>query len=94
VWHHGRRYGPNGTLRDNGRHRMNAVKIAISSNDELARLRQRVLYGLALDAVSPTVAYVCGQCATIIGFSGAFDLVSVRDVDCPECGAFNTLQAA
>ena len=73
---------------------MNALKIRIIGSDEVANLRHQVAFALAIDSPSPTVAYICAHCGTIIGFSGAFDLVTSHDVDCPQCGTFNTLEAA
>jgi hypothetical protein len=34
---------------------------------------------------------MCVRCSAIIGFTDTSQLLAVRDVDCPECGAFNTL---
>jgi DNA-directed RNA polymerase subunit RPC12/RpoP len=66
----------------------------MSSSEDRAALRRQVLFGLAIDSTSPTTAYLCVQCGTILGFSGAFDLVAPRDIDCPLCGTFNTVAAA
>lgn len=73
---------------------MNATRTKITSNDDLTRLRRQVLYELAVDSVTPDTVLTCVQCGAIIGFTDATQMLNVRDVDCPQCGTFNTLQAA
>ena len=73
---------------------MYATRIPVTTSDEVASLRRQVLYGLAVDSITPTTVFRCVQCGAIIGFTDATQVVQERDVDCPECGAFNTLKAA
>ena len=73
---------------------MNAKRVPITTSDDIASLRRKVLYGLAVDSVTPNAVFMCLQCGTIIGFTDATQRLDVRDVNCPECGTFNTLQAA
>lgn len=73
---------------------MNAKRITLTTSDEVASLRRKVLYGLAIDSNRPNTVYLCVHCATIIGFTDSSQMLDVRDVYCPECGTFNTLQAA
>ena len=70
---------------------MDAIKRPVTDSDDLANLRRQVLYGLTCDSVRPTTVFMCVRCGTIIGFTDNSQLLDVRDVDCPECGAFNTL---
>jgi DNA-directed RNA polymerase subunit RPC12/RpoP len=69
-----------------------ATRISVTTSDEVADLRRQVLYGLAVDSIAPSSVFRCVQCGTIIGFTDTSQIVQERDVDCPECGAFNTLK--
>ena len=73
---------------------MYAQRVPVTTSDEVASFRRQVLYGLAVDSITPNAVFKCVQCGTIIGFTDANQVLNVRDVDCPQCGAFNTLQAA
>ena len=73
---------------------MDATRMTIGSSEDLARLRRQVLYGLSIDSIKPTEVFLCVQCGTVIGFIDNTQVLNVRDVDCPHCGTFNTLQAA
>ena len=73
---------------------MDATRIPVTTSDDLARLRRQVLYGLAVDSGMPSAAFLCVQCAAIIGFTDNTQVLNVRDVNCPQCGTFNTLRAA
>ena len=73
---------------------MNAKRIPITTSDDLASLRRKVLYGLAVDSATPNAVFLCVQCGTIIGFSDATQMLDMRDVYCPECGTYNPLPAA
>ena len=72
---------------------MYATRIPVTDREEVAALRRQVLYGLAIDSVTPNTVLRCVHCGTIIGFTDATQVVNERDVDCPECGAFNTIRA-
>ena len=71
---------------------MYATRISVTTSDEVADLRRQVFYGLAVDSITPSAVFRCVTCGTIIGFTDPNQLVQEHDVDCPECGAFNTLR--
>jgi len=73
---------------------MDAIKRRVTDSDDLANLRRQVLYALPVDSIQPCTVFMCVRCGTIIGFMDNSQLLNVRDIDCPECGAFNTLNAA
>ena len=71
---------------------MYATRISVTTSDEVADLRRQVFYGLAVDSRAPSAVFRCVQCGTIIGFTDNNQIVQEHDVNCPECGAFNTLK--
>ncbi len=73
---------------------MEATKIQVTSSEELAQLRRTVLYGLAVDSATPTIAFLCVKCGSVIGFTDPTQRLNVRDIDCPDCGTYNVVRAA
>ena len=71
---------------------MDATRIPVSNSEELARLRRQVMYGLAVDSPSPTIAFLCMKCGSVIGFTDPTQFLNIRDVDCPECGTYNVVR--